>query len=67
MMLLNSCCKVQTSNVPTHRLQTIEKPKCAKETYKDVVECLILYNGALEQANSDKEAVRDIINKAGNI
>ena len=61
--LLTSCCN-NTNNINKesdgkntllHRLELIKKPICKLETYKNVIECLLMYNEALKQSNIDKE------------
>ena len=58
MMILDSCCNKQIYDIkkplPIHRLQIIEKPTCKNITYKDLVDCLIIYKIKLEQSNTDK-------------
>ncbi len=68
MMILSSCCSRQIYNdtkpLPIHRLQIIEKPICKNITYKDLIDCLIIYNIKLEQSNMDKnEFLRSIKSK----
>lgn len=62
IIVLGSCsCKQEYNNIPLHRLQIIEQPNCKKETYRDIIECVILYHSALELSNRDKEAIRNIV------
>lgn len=63
---------INLSGIPLHRLQTIDKPICKisttindtsnKPTYKDLVDCLLMYKNKLEQSNIDKEEIVNIIN-----
>ena len=56
--MLSSCCnhpETDGKNTLMHRLELVKKPVCRLENYRDIVECLLMYNEALKQSNRDKE------------
>lgn len=60
LLMLSSCCnnnnrETDGRNTLLHRLELIKKPICKLETYRDVIECLLMYNEAFKQSNRDKE------------